>query len=1021
MLKKLSIWLMSFLLVFSFMPISQSTIYADETDLGSEVELWNAIVPLKTTVSFVNVGAHPDDERSDLLAYLSRGLGVNASSLIANRGEGGQNQIGSELSTPLGIIRSLEMQEAAKINGVDAHHLSKELDDDIFDFGFSKSPEETLEKWGEDVTKERLVRYIRETRPDIIMPTFRDVPDQHGHHRAMSQLAVEVFDMAANESLYSEQFGEGLDVWQAKKLYLPAESEESADFSVEIGDVDDIYGMSYPQLGEKSRYLHKSQGMGNDIPVEPTQAHIEKVSEKNLVETNNENEILNGIPADFGEWADQVPEEANILKEDLQALDQQIKETIDSYPESEAVFTESAQALKMTKDTLDQLETADIDDHLRADLEHKLTVKEKQLNETNYVASELEVKPESTDHILIQGQETETQVNIEQHGNQTMENVSLELKAPEDWQVSEGETFNSIENGDTESVSYNVVVPTDADYFHPYRDPVLRVALAYEVDDVEVERLVDFDETIAVLPEMSLELATEEMVVNSEEVQEEEQVEVKVTNYVDGPASTTVSLDIPEGWDYGPETQEIEFSEKHEEKTIEFTIELPEEVEEGTFDIQAKADYQGKELTDTIREIDYDHIENSYYQYPAQIKGNVFELNRVEDLKIGYIDSGFDEVDDYLRNAGFDITTLEEGMLADADLNQFDTIVTGIRAYMAREDLVEQNDALLDYVENGGHLVVQHNLPAEFDDADPAPYPLKVGRPSIEWRVTDENSEVNILNEASELLNFPNKINESDWENWVQERGLYFPMEWSDEYSTLVSMADPDEEPFDGSVLYAEYGEGSYLYTSLGFYRQIQNQVAGGYRIFTNFISYGHEQSDSDEHDEIVKLEDIDDIEVAFGTDFEELPLPKEVTGELADKTQVKIPVSWEDNESIYKSKETGEYSFTGNLDLPEEFVLSEGLEAKIKVNVLKKDTEENDDKEGEANSNNNNDGDVGATNNNSTENNGENSVVENNDQEKGKGSSLPKTATNIYTWLLVGLVILIIGAIAVFVSKRKK
>ncbi|MGA9225674.1 MAG: PIG-L family deacetylase, partial [Mesobacillus sp.] len=177
-MRKYLIGLLSFLLIVSMVPLSGSAVETQEHD----VDLWNAVKPLETTVTFLNTGAHPDDERSDFLAYLSRGLGVTTASLIANRGEGGQNEIGNELGNALGIIRSREMIEAAKITGVTAYHLSETTSDDIYDFGFSKSPDETLGKWGEDETYERLIRFIRTYQPDIVMPSFRNDHSQHGHH-----------------------------------------------------------------------------------------------------------------------------------------------------------------------------------------------------------------------------------------------------------------------------------------------------------------------------------------------------------------------------------------------------------------------------------------------------------------------------------------------------------------------------------------------------------------------------------------------------------------------------------------------------------------------------------------------------------------------------------------------------------------------------------------------------------------------------------------------------------------------
>lgn len=834
-LRKLYSILISFLLIFTLLP-GNHTIKAENHD----VDLWNVLKPLDTTISFVNVGAHPDDERSDLLAYLSRGLGVQTSSLIANRGEGGQNQIGVELGNTLGIIRSMEMKEAAKVNGVEAFHLSETTSDSIYDFGFSKTAEETFEFWGEEITRERFIRFIRTYRPDIIMPTFRDVPSQHGHHRAMSILGVEAFKDAADPNVFPEQLNEGLSVWQAKKLYLPAESPESADFSVEIGDYDEIYGMTYPQLGEKSRYLHKSQGMGRDLPAEPRQTHFEFVDSAGLVETNNVNKIFDGIPANFSEWANVLPESESNLKNLYILLHEKLTETIQAYPNKEDVFNKSQDALDTLRELINETTSSNLDLELKQNLLHKLSIKEDQLQEANFVASQLEINMEIDSSLLTQGQTTTVEVSIKNNSNQDLEASNFNLITPNGWTVSNPKQPDRLGAGKNTTISYEVQVSDHASYFKPYDTPILQVDMTYEVNGTVVNRNLDFDETIAVLPEIGLTLTPEDIVVNTENVQDEIPVTIKVKNYYEGSAQTSVTLDVPDGWAFSPSSIEVDFSEKLEVQNVTFDVIPPEDIQEGDFNIHAKANFKGKELASTIQEIHYDHVSDSYFEYPAKVNGVAFELNTVKGLKLGYIESGFDEIPDYLINAGFNITKLTATDLATEDLNKYDTIVTGIRAYLAREDLVENNDRLNEYVENGGHLVVQHNLPAEWDAVNPAPYPLKVGRPSIEWRVTDENAKVTVLNPESPLFNYPNKINDNDWDNWVQERGLYFPMEWDDRFETLVSMADPGEDPFEGSILFAEYGEGTYLYTSLGFYRQIQNQVPGGYRIFTNLISYGN-------------------------------------------------------------------------------------------------------------------------------------------------------------------------------------
>ena len=299
-MKKITVFLVSLLLLFSMIGGNSSSAFANQHD----VELWNVVKPLDTTISFLNTGAHPDDERSDLLAYLSRGLGVKTSSLIANRGEGGQNEIGDELGNALGIIRTNEMIEAAKITGVKAYHLSKTTSDSIYDFGFEKTPEETLKKWGEELTYERLIHFIRSYQPDIIMPSFRNVDSQHGHHRTITILTEKAFKDAANPKIFPTQLKDGLKPWQTEKMYLPAESKDTATLSMEIGKFDKIYNMSYPQLGEASRFLHKSQGMGNTIPVEPRKVDLELLA--TTFKTKKDTSLFTGIPYDFSEWSNEV-------------------------------------------------------------------------------------------------------------------------------------------------------------------------------------------------------------------------------------------------------------------------------------------------------------------------------------------------------------------------------------------------------------------------------------------------------------------------------------------------------------------------------------------------------------------------------------------------------------------------------------------------------------------------------------------------------------------------------------------
>lgn len=833
-LKKIFTLLMAVLLILPTVSLSGFAQKKTEHDM----DLWNAVKPLSTTVSFLNTGAHPDDERSDFLAYLSRGLGVKTSSLIANRGEGGQNEIGSELDNALGIIRSNEMKEAAKITGVKAYHLSETISDSIYDFGFSKSPEETLEKWGEELTYERLIRFIRTYQPDIVMPSFRDVNSQHGHHRTMTILSERAFTDAADPNVFPEQLEEGLEPWQVKKLYLPAESQETATLSIEIGDYDPVYDMTYPQLGEESRYLHKSQGMGRDIPAEPKQTHLELVDS---AVTTQENNLFEGIPYDLKEWAEVVSQP--VLSNQLKKLQKKLDKIIKLYPNRTEIFPESQQALKETQNLIKKVDKAKLAPDVKHDLLHKLELKAEQLTEVSFVSSNLNVETTIDSSVITQGEKVQVTMTLSNEGDKKVNHVQAALELPENWKYNGAVNVKHMKPGETKTAVFHLEVPEDEAYYHPYDEPVIQPIVSFKEKGTETAVPLELDNTAAVLPELAVSVDPESIMVNTADVKENIPLKVRVKNYDINSRDAEVALKLPEGWTSEPNTTEVSFTERFEEQEVTFTVSPPADIEEGNFEIEAYAISNGKTFDTTVQEIQYDHINDEYFLYSSAADGEAFELLIPDNLKVGYIESGFDNVANHLINAGFNITKLTEEDLASSDLSQFDTIVTGIRANLSRPDLVENNARLLQYVEEGGHLVVQYHKPGDNWDVEAsAPYHLEIGSPSIEWRVTDENAEVTMTQPEHKLFNYPNQITDNDWDNWVQERGLYFPMNWDDRYETFVEMADPDEEAFDGGILLADYGEGTYLYSSLVFYRQIDSQVPGGYRIFTNLISYGAEE-----------------------------------------------------------------------------------------------------------------------------------------------------------------------------------
>ncbi|MBX0356070.1 PIG-L family deacetylase [Halobacillus sp. Nhm2S1] len=837
-MKNLGYVLLVMLLMISGFTSSPSISSAKESN-DSELELWESVVPLTTTASFMNTGAHPDDERSQFLAYLSRGEGIDTSFLLSTRGQGGQNEIGSELGNGLGMIRTNELQASSDVLGIDIFFLNQGFEDDIKDFGFSKSPEETLEKWGETETYERLIHHIREFKPDVLMPSFRNVDSQHGHHRAMTMLTEKAFDDAADPSVFPEQFQDGLTTWQAKKLYLPAENEEQTTISIEIGEYDEHYDMTYPQLGEKARYLHESQGMGRDVGDGPVSVDLQLVKSTVGDIPEKEDHLYEGIPYDFSEYTSELTKSGNKYKQSLKKFQHNLEKVKEAYPNHNQVLTHAEKAYQHLQKLQSQMaKDHKLPEQLKNTLQHKLEVKEDQLTQTIFVAGQLDVEVEVDDSQLTYNDTTNVSVTIKNNGAEKVRNLDASLSIPEDWEVNDDHKDTTLRSGQTKTFEYQVQA-TSRDYYEAYDPASITAEVSFQTRNNTVTNEYTPDERVALLPEVSLKPNPQNLVINTKDIEDTLPLEVTVEKFAEGELTTDVSLNLPKNWQSEPVTQSVHFDAGESEKMITFDLIPPKDVNEGAFNITPEAHVNDVEITTNVQTIHYDHIGTNYYLSNADVEGIAFPLQYPEGLKIGYVESGFDEVADQLMNVGMDITKLSEQDLSSADLSQYDTIVTGIRAYLSREDLLQHNERLLEYVENGGHLVVQYNKP--WDNWNPettAPYKLVIGQPSIEWRVTREDAPVEVLKPESPLFNFPNTIQQSDWDGWVQERGLYFPMEWSSEFETFVSVADPGEEPFEGGILMADYGEGTYIYSNLVWYRQIQNQVPGGYRIFTNLISY---------------------------------------------------------------------------------------------------------------------------------------------------------------------------------------
>ncbi|GAA4716467.1 PIG-L family deacetylase [Brevibacillus fulvus] len=801
------------------------------------VELWKAIIPLTTIASAMNTGAHPDDEHSAMLAYLSLGKGVHTSSVIATRGEGGQNEIGSELGHALGIIRTRELEEASRLNHITLRILSEELDDPITDFGFSKCERETLNKWGESVCYERLIRQIRLLRPDVVIPCFRNERTTHGHHRAITILTLRAYQEAADPAVFPEHAASGLQPWQIKKLYVPG-TKEDYQVAVPIGEYSSIYGATYRQLGEQSRFLHRSQGMGVHYE-EGAAFYYYKREAAQVPAQQREPDFFAGLAYTFADLADELSAQQAALKQKLRSLQAKSAEVIAAFPDFQQVAIRVHQMLGLVEETIAATALANVPAAVKTDLLHRLRVKKVQLQRASCQAVCLVPRLKANTDVVIPGQKTEVTLSLYNGGQAVLKNIEVKLLVPDGWQSKPADStcLAELDCHSKATVRYELFVPADAEPFHPLKPDVLQAVVRYQLGET-VSALRLFPERyLAVLPPYSIALSPQATVWNTSQQQTVIPVKTTVRNYRSQPSQAVVSLDLPPGWQARPETASFAFSFRGETQTVSFLVSPDEHAESGHYRLKAKVESEGFASKRDVQVIEYEHIGRTYYIRKAELGVQAFDLQLPERLRVGYVSSGFDNIDSCLRELGVNIVNLDAREIECGDLSRYDTIVLGIRAYAFRPELIRSNPRLLRFVENGGNLVVQYHKPGDGWKPELAPYPITLGDSLIDWRVTNENSRVTVLAPEHPIFNWPNRIGEEDWANWVQERSIYNPAQWSERYTELISTGDDGEPEFRGIFLTAPYGKGVYTYSSLAWFREIPQLVPGAIRLFVNMIS----------------------------------------------------------------------------------------------------------------------------------------------------------------------------------------
>jgi LmbE family N-acetylglucosaminyl deacetylase len=841
--------------------------------------------------------AHPDDEDGGMLTLESRGNGISIVQLTLNRGEGGQNKVGSNLLDELGIVRTLELLAADRYYGVEQRFTR------VADFGFSKTPDETFQKWGgHDVALGDMVRVIRTFRPDVICTRFQGSSrDGHGNHQASGILTREAFHAAADPTKFPEQIREGLQPWQAKKLYMDnVRANEDWNVELETSKEDPLLGESYVKFAFAGLQHQLSQGAGGWTLTEGRRTSYYKLIDSALpnvpVNSTHEKDFFDGIDTTLPGLAAHLGKDATKvewLRPQLEAIAKLIDEATsaaDRNPESAG--KPLLQGLNLTRSLIAKIETSSLSDAAKADLLVELRIKQQQFEKAENLAYSvaLGVGPGTPDGrpmaeefdttsngkvlaaVITAGKPFLLLAKFHNGSTASMEIKQFALDVPVGWhsELFMDKVPSRIAPGEGCALTFRVSPPQNAQptkaYFHrndpevdsiyqidqpeyvtlPLPPPPVAAHVTYVIDGQEgmihtVARTPMHDQSkeawsmpLAVVPPLSVQLDPTTQIFVAGPNPSAEMSMVLRSNSEHAKAS--IHSQLPQGWHTEPESASMDFAKAGQQSST--FKELPDGAQEGRYVVKAIASTDNHDFNDGYSLVTRPDIGGFFYYQKASQRAAVVDVKIPAGLKVGYIMGAGDDIPTVLRQLGFDVTLLTPDDVTRGNLQQFGTIVLGIRAYDTRDDVKKNNQRLLDYARNGGTLMVQYNTePANFNPGNYPPYLAQLSRA----RVSVEEAPVTILDPRSPVFHYPNPITEKDFSGWVQERGLYFMDKWDDKYTPLLATNDPGESPQKGGLLVAPLGKGYYIYNGYAFFRQLPFGVPGAIRLYVNLLSVGHE------------------------------------------------------------------------------------------------------------------------------------------------------------------------------------
>lgn len=833
------------------------------------------------------ITAHPDDEDGGMLAFESRGEGARVALLTLNRGEGGANVMSPDYFDALGLVRTEELLAADRYYGVHQYWTR------VIDYGFSKTLDEALSHWTKDRVLRDVVRVVRMTRPLVVTSVFVGGPsDGHGNHQTAGLMAKEVFKAAGDPNMFPDQIQAGLRPWTPLKDYARVPFSRRgggspADTNVVIpeGTYAPEMGMSYVQVSREGLGYQKSQNGGSGIPAPGPSPSAYHRTASNIPAQDREQSFFDGIDVSLAGIASLAKGDTGFLTRGLGELNRIVEDATARFSAARPhlIAPQLAAGLKRTTSLIEEVRNSQLSQDSKYDVLHELGIKRAQfenaLSEALAVSILATVAPDrepdprfamfmgapDTFRMAIPGQTFPVNVHV---ANQSSAPVSIDkvwLQGPEgeDWR------FATTQNAAGPLTAINqrvqVTVPLSARYTRPY---FTRKNLEQPYYDIEDERWLNLPlapyplaawaeltyegvpfrvgqvvqttqkvtglgpvyEPLAVGPAMSITIAPRNGIVPLDAKSFD--VTAVLHSNVKGPAQGKVRLDLPQGWSSVPSSADFSTARDGEDQSVSFRV-TPTSIRQQVYECTAVAEYGGKQYREGYETTGYRGLRPYFLYKPATYKTSGVEVKVAPGLNIGYITGSGDDVPASLSHLGLRVSFIGPNDLASGNLSKYDVILLGVRTYAARDDLRTYNTRLLDYVKNGGVVVVQYNTP-EFDH-NFGPYPYAMGNNPEE--VTDEESKVNILEPDNPLFQWPNKITEADFRGWVEERGSKWMKSWDPQYHALLETHDPNQEPQKGGLLYAKYGKGIYIYNAYAFYRQLPEGVPGAYRIFANLVS----------------------------------------------------------------------------------------------------------------------------------------------------------------------------------------